>query len=314
MQRKNGKTLIIVLTLMAVLFFAACTGTPATISPSPVMEITDQAARTITLAATPQRIVSLAPSNTEILFALGLGEKVAAVTDYCDYPPEAADKPSIGGFSTPNIEAIIALSPDLVVAASLHESKIVPQLEGKGVKVLVLKPQTLDEVMAAITLTGKACGVEDNAGKLVRAMEQRIAAVTEKTADLAPGLRPSACYIVWHDPLMLAGTETLQDELIEKAGGINIARMLGTPPGYGALSLESFLAADPQVIIAGTGHGSDGEQTFRYLLDEPRLGDTAARKNGRVHAVDADPATRPGPRIVDALEQFARCIHPDLFE
>ena len=286
-------------------------------APYPI-EITDQLGRTVKLDSIPQRIISLAPSNTEILFALGLADKVVAVTDYCDYPPEAKEKPSIGGFSTPNIEEVIALSPDLIFATSIHEKRVIPQLEEKGVDVFVLDPETLDEVLAAITLVGEITGKKEEAAVLVADMQKRIKAVTDKTATMPMEQRPSTCYLVWHDPLMIAGYVTLQDELIEKAGGINIVSMLSSHyatvlTDYAKVSLETFIAANPAVIIAGAGHGSGEGQTFQYAKTESRLRDTDARKNNRIYPIDANLASRPGPRIVEALEKFAQFIHPELF-
>jgi iron complex transport system substrate-binding protein len=141
-------------------------------------------------------------------------------------------------------------------------------------------------------------------------MRQRIEAVTERTVGLAPEQRPGVFYIVWHDPLMTAGAGTLQDELIEKTGGLNIA---GELIDYADISLEAVIAANPEVIIAGAGHGSSADQTFQYAQTEPRLRDTEARRLDRIYAVDADLTSRPGPRIVEGLEMFARFIHPELF-
>ena len=294
----------------------ACAPSPEEAAPSPI-EITDQLGRTVRLDSIPQRILSLSPGNTEILFALGLDDSLVAVTDYCDFPPEAKEKPSIGGFSTPNIEEVIALSPDLVLAASIHEKRVIPQLEGKGIDVFVLAPKTLDEVLAAITLVGEIAGKEE-AAVLVAEMQKRIKAVTDKTATMPMEQRPSTCYLVWHDPLMIAGYVTLQDELIEKAGGINIVSMLSSYyatelTDYAKISPETFIAANPAVIIAGAGHGSGADQTFQYAKTESRLRDTDARKNNRIYSIDANLASRPGPRIVDALEKFAQFIHPELF-
>jgi len=289
--------------------FASCAAPPPNAPPSPT-EITDQLGRVVALDKLPQRIISLAPSNTEILFALGLADRVVAVTDYCDYPPESKTKPSIGGFSTPNIEEIVALSPDLILATSIHENKIIPQLEDKGLTVLALNPKTIDEVLEAIVMTGRIAGVQENASELVAKMRQRIKAVTDKTAGLPPEHIPGTFYIVWHDPLMTAGSGTLQDELMEKAGGLNMAREL---TGYGDISLEAVIAANPQVIIAGAGHGSGQDQPFQYAKAETRLRDTHARQTNRVYAIDADLASRPGPRIVEGLEEFAAFIHPELF-
>jgi iron complex transport system substrate-binding protein len=275
------------------------------------IEVTDQLGRVVKLEKVPQRIISLAPSNTEIIFALGLEDRLVAVTDYCDYPPEAKDKPSIGGFSTPNIEEVISLSPDLILATSRHENKIIPHLEERGMTVFALNPKTMDEVMAAITLAGQVTGKEERALELVTDMQRRIKAMTDMTNGLPSEQRPKVCYLVWHDPPMSAGSGTLQGELIEKAGGTNIAQEL---TDYADLSLEEVIAADPQVMIAGVGHGSDETLTLQFFRTEPRLRDTEARLKGQIYGVDGNIVSRPGPRIVDGLEAIARFIHPEIFE
>ena len=290
---------------------AACTSPPEEATSSAI-EVTDQLGRTVKLDIIPQRIISLAPGNTEILFALGLADKLVAVTDYCDYPPEAKEKPSIGGFSTPNIEEVVAHSPDLILATSIHEKRIIPQLEGREMTVFALNPETLDGVLAAITLVGRVAGKEEEAAKLVAEMQNRIKAVTEKTDSLPLEQKPRVFYAVWHDPLMTAGSETRIHELIVKAGGKNIAQDF--TGDYPTMSLEAVILANPQVIIAGSGHGTGESLPFQFALNEPRLEEVSARQNGRVHEIDADLTSRPGPRIVDALEKFAEFIHPELFK
>ncbi len=287
----------------------ACSSPPGPVPPGE-NEITDQLGRTVNFTPSPQRIISLAPSNTEILFALGLADRVVAVTDYCNYPPEAEEKPSIGGFSTPNIEEIIALSPDLILATSIHEKKIIPQLEARGITVFALDPKTIDEVLTAITLTGRVTGVEETASGMVSRLQLRIQAVTGRTESLPPEQRPATLYILWHDPLMTAGSGTLQNELMEQAGGTNIGRDIAD---YGDISLETVIAANPEVIIAGTGHGTGGDATFKFAQTETRLRDTLARQQGQVYAIDSDLTSRGGPRIVDGLEQLAAFINREIF-
>lgn len=312
MKKRCGKLAVIFLATALVLnVLGSCT---SPMGKAPPTEITDQLGRTVALDKSPQRIISLAPSNTEILFALGLADRVVAVTDYCNYPPEAEGKASIGGFSTPNIEEIVVLSPDLILATSMHEDKIIPQLESKGLIVVALNPETVDEVISAITLVGQVTGTEEKAASLLSDMRSRIKAVTDKTNTLPPEQRPSTCYIVWHDPLMIANFGTLQDELINKAGGLNTVGMLSSKSGYAEISLETFIAANPAVIIAGAGHGSGEDQTFQYAMADSRLREIDARQNDRVYAIDSDLASRPGPRIVDGLELFAQFIHPELFQ
>jgi iron complex transport system substrate-binding protein len=239
-----------------------------------------------------------------------LGGRVVGVTDYCNYPPEAQGKPSVGGFSTPNIEEVVALSPDLILATSIHEKRIIPQLEGRGMTVFALNPTTLDEVLESITLVGEITGKNEEASQLVAEMRNRIKAVTDRTSALAETEKPRVFYVTWHDPLKTAGSGTRHDELIAKAGGINIAQEL---PGYADISLEAVIQANPEVIIAGVGMGSGEDLPLEFVKTEPRLGDVDARINNRVYSIDVDLAGRPGPRIVDALEQFAEFMHPELF-
>jgi iron complex transport system substrate-binding protein len=299
--------------LITVLFTSipvSCTS-PTESLPSSPAEITDQLGRTVKVEATPQRIISLAPSHTETLYALGLADRLIAVTDYCNYPAEAEDKPSIGGFSTPNIEEVVALSPDLVLATVIHEVEVIPQLEGYGLTVVATDPKTIDEVIEAITLIGQVTGAEKEATSLLDDMQSRVKAVTDKTGELSEAQKPKVLYIVWHDPLKAAGSGTLHDELMRTAGGINVA---GDVDGYAAISLEAVITADPDVMIAGVGMGTGEDLPYQFITTEPRLKDTPARKNKRVHSINVDLVGRPGPRIVDALEQFAEFIHPELFK
>ncbi len=299
---------ILLVFAVALVFAASCTS-PAE-SPSPAA-IIDQLGRAVTLDKPPQRIISLAPGNTEILYALGLADRVVAVTDYDDYPPEAKGKPSIGGFSTPNIEEVVSMNPDLIIATSIHESRVIPQLEARGLTVLALNSQTIDQVLEAIKLVSRVCRVEESGDALIASMQKRIKAVADNIAGLSEAQRPGVLYVVWHDPIMAAGSGTLQDDLIRRAGGINAA---GDVKDYADISMEAVLAANPQVIIINTGHGSGEDQTYQYVKNEDRLRDTDARKYNRVYPIDGDLSSRPGPRIVDGLEQFARFIHPELFE
>jgi len=142
-------------------------------------------------------------------------------------------------------------------------------------------------------------------------MQNRIKAVTDKTGGLPEAERPRVFYITWHDPLKTSGAETRHNELIRMAGGTNTARDL---TGYAAISLEAVIEANPQVIIAGVGMGSGKDLSFQYVRTEPRLRNVDARRNNRVYKIDTNLCSRPGPRIVDALEKFAEFIHPELFK
>ncbi|MEK7353753.1 MAG: ABC transporter substrate-binding protein, partial [Chloroflexota bacterium] len=195
---------------------------PPAVAPSPAaqfpMEITDQLGRVVTLKKMPQRIVSIAPSNTEILFALGLGDRVVGVDQYSNYPAAAATKAIVGGYSTANVEKIVALSPDLVLATSIHQPKVIPVLESLGYTVVALDPKTVDAVLDAIALVGKITGKQAEAAEVVTGLSTRIKAVTDKTASLTNAQRPRVFYVVWYDPLMSSGNGTFQADLIQKAG------------------------------------------------------------------------------------------------
>jgi len=303
--------------LLAIALCLICLALPVTVAcatgdssaPTGSIEITDQAGRVVTLDAIPQRIVSLAPSNTEILFALGLNDSIVGVTDWCDYPPEALEKDSIGDFYPPNIEAIVAMEPDLAVAANIHKDEYVPQMESLGLKVIVLDPKTVDEVIDAIAIAGEATGTEDAASQLAEDMQARIDDVQSLVSGLSEEEIPRVFYVIWHDPLMTVGNDTLQDEVIQLAGGQNIFDDLS---GYPVVDLETILDRDPQVIIVGSGHDVEQDATFQWVQNEARLRDTEAAREGMIFKIDADLVDRPGPRIVDGIEEMLELIHPEL--
>ncbi|OGN98503.1 MAG: hypothetical protein A2Y89_04275 [Chloroflexi bacterium RBG_13_51_18] len=291
--------------LMAGVLTACGQSTPTPTS----VTITDDFGRVVTINNThPQRIISLAPSNTEILFALGLGDRVVAVTDYCNYPPEATTKPSIGDYTEPNIEEIIAKEPDLVLATEEHETEMA-QLESRGITVVGLYPKNMDEIFNSIMLVGTITGKEAEATSLVAEMQARVKAITDKTSKLTESQKKRVFYIIWHDPIWTAGGGSFADRLITMAGGVNIA---GDLNGYADMSLESVIAANPEVIIAGVGMGTGDDLPLEYMKTESRLEGLDARQNDRIYGVNMDIVGRPGPRIVDALEEFFRLIHPEL--
>jgi iron complex transport system substrate-binding protein len=278
--------------------------------PSPLGNVVDDLGRTVNIEQIPQRIVSLAPSNTEILFALGLGDRVVGVTEFCNYPEEAKAKAKVGGFSTVDIERVVYLEPDLILATRIHSKTVIPALEELDLTVLALAPGSLDELMSNITLVGKVTGQDKMASKLVDDLRERIEAVANKTQDLAPNQRPRVFYLTWHDPLWTRGKDSSVDEIISKAGGQNIAYDLS---GDKTIDLETVLHRDPQVIIAAVNMGTGEDLPWQYVRTEPRLKNTKALLNNRVYKIDGDLIHRPSPRLVEALEQVAQFIHPELF-
>jgi iron complex transport system substrate-binding protein len=267
------------------------------------IQIVDDTGRNITLEKHPERIVSTAPSNTEILFALGLGARVVGVTEYCDYPPEAKEKEKIGGFSTVDIEKITALNPDLILASEKTGIENIEKLEELGMTVVVLQPRNVEGILHDIKLVGRIAGVEEEVTALESTMRNRMEAVQKETQNLE---KPEVLYIVWHDPLMGAGSGTFISDLIDMAGGVNTAQDM---EGYKAISLEVVLERDPDVIITPGGMGE--QPIYDFVVSEERLGEVSAVKNERVYKIDQNIVSRAGPRIADALEELARFIHPE---
>ncbi len=261
----------------------------------------DDLGRLVAINGTPQRIISLAPSNTEILFALGLGGKVVGVTDYCDYPPEALSKTKVGGYANPDIEKIVALNPDLILAGYGNPIEVVYTLAGLGLTVFGIKTTDLADLLNDIRRVGEITDKEVEAQALTSAMESRIQAVTNQTEELEQ--RPRVFYIVWHDPLWTAGSGTFINELIEKAGGVNI---FGNVTGYPMVSIEDVLARNPEIIIAS-------EWSYDWAQNATELASTNASQTGRIYTCDDNLVQRPGPRLVEGLEWFAYFIHPEIF-
>jgi iron complex transport system substrate-binding protein len=268
---------------------------------APVNYVFDDLGRLVAINGTPQRIISLAPSNTEILFALGLGDKVVGVTDYCDYPPEALNKTKVGGYANPDIEKIVALNPDLILVAYGTPMDVINTMVGLGLTVFGIKTTDLDDLLNDIRRVGEITDKEVEAQALTSEMASRIQAVTNQTEELEQ--RPRVFYIVWHDPLWTAGSGTFIHELIEKAGGVNI---FGNVTGYPMVSIEDVLARDPEIIIAS-------EWSYDWALNATELASTNASQTGRIYTLDDDLVQRPGPRLVEGLEWFAHFIHPEIF-
>ncbi|MFA5294800.1 MAG: helical backbone metal receptor [Methanoregulaceae archaeon] len=279
-------------------------------SVSAAITLTDDMGTVVSIESPPQRIISLAPSNTEILFALDLGDRVVGVTEFCNYPAEALDKQKVGGYSTVSIEKVIALKPDLIVASYGNGESLLANLRSFGYPVIALHPETLAGVLDNIRLIGNAAGVDEDAARLVNDLEERIDAVQVSTMGQG-GARPTVAHVIWNDPIYVSGNGTFQDELIRLAGGENAFSHLD---GWQTIGIEDFILADPDVLIVNTGTGmGGGEDTIaQFFRNDPRFSRVTAIRTNQVHLIDTDTVDRAGPRIVDALEQFAEDIHPEL--
>lgn len=274
----------------------------------------DDLGRNVSIPAQPERIISLSPSNTEMLFALGLQDRIIGVTRYCNYPPEIEGLKEdgriavVGGFKDPDLEAVLSLKPDLVFAGRIHARSIIPELENAGIPVYATNPVNLSTVMLAMQKMGEITGEDEMASMLLEEMQSRIDSISEKVADLP---KKRVFYLLWYDPIQTAGKETVQDEEIEMAGGENIFHNL---TGYPKIDSEATLKANPEIIITGTGMGSQGDDAFNWTMGAEALNGTDAKRYGRVYQLEGDLLTRAGPRTVDALEALAALIHPEAFE
>ncbi|MBN1374978.1 MAG: cobalamin-binding protein [Dehalococcoidia bacterium] len=275
------------------------------------LTVTDDLGRKVTINKLPERIVSLAPSNTEILFALSLDDKIIGVTDYCDYPEAAKTKTRVAGYSTPDLERLVSLHPDLIVAESIQEKTVLPALERLGMTVFVAEATTIDSILNHISVLGKITAKSTIASKLVDDMNSEINSIASKTKNLSGTERLRVLYVNWDDPIWTMGRNTFVNDIIKIAGGINIYD--ADFEKSRAVSLESVITKNPQVIFV-SGMGTTGDAVLNGIKDEVRLYSVDAMKNNRIYKIsNADLIERPGPRIVEGLAEVAKMIHPEIF-
>lgn len=294
----------------------ATTTPPASAAPSAYpVTVTDDAGTELTLDAAPERIVSLAPSSTEIVCALEACDRLVGVTDFDDYPAEVADIDDVVINAQVDVERVVAAEPDLVIAAGneITPSAVIAQLVELDLPVLVLYPESLDEVYDDIRLVGTLLDAQDGADELIAGMEDRVDAVVEAVADAD---RPRTLYEVFYaeGSTYTAGEGSFLASLIDLAGGEPV-----TGDAQGLIGSEDLVAADPQLILLGTASYdptlADAEAAQTAVAGRPGWADLSAVADGRVVPYTDDiVTTRPGPRIVDGLEALARAIHPDRFD
>lgn len=284
---------------------------PRAASPAPAawpMTLRDAQNEEVTLASPPQRIVSLSPAITEILFAVGAGDRVVGVTSYCDHPPEARRLPKVGSYTGLSVEKAVALRPDVVIGMRGNAPDALKALRRAGLKVVAYDPVTVAGVLDLMDEIGHMMQETPGRVQAVGRLRARVDAVRAKAAGLAR--RPRVLVAVQLEPLYAAGPGTHLDDMIRLSGGGNIAGDATIPwPQY---SLERMLQKDPEVIVCPSGHINGEEMTSAKILADLRRSrawsGTAAVKRGNVLAVDDDLLTLPGPRIVDGLERMAAAI------
>ena len=266
---------------------SACAKPPAPVEPA---------------AAVPQRIVSLTPALTEMLFALGAGDRVVGVTQYCDYPPAAKSKPKVGGYVNPSVESVLALRPDLVlVSPGPGNRDAALAMRRAGLRLEIVPAETLEESLAAIELVARFAGAEAKGRDLAATVRARLDAVGARVAGL-PRVRTLFC--VQTDPIIAAGSGTLPSQLLELAGGVNVI----AAPRYPRLDVEAATAARPELIL---------QSRMDLAIGDPHAEDAFWRRwpsipavaKGRVVVLADDLTLRPGPRVADAAEELAEILH-----
>jgi iron complex transport system substrate-binding protein len=276
-------------------------------SPADAKVVTDQAGRRVEIPDRPRRVVSLAPSITEIVFALGQEQILKGVTSYSNFPPQASGLPRVGSYVRLDIERIIELRPDLCIAVKDGNPKAtVDRLQALGVPVYALDPRSVPTVIQAILEMGAVLNAGDQAERLARDMRSRIQRVTDRLAGAVR--RPRVFFQIGDAPIVSVGTNTFAHELIGLAGGNNVA---AGATGYPRFNREQVLALAPDVIVISSMDRTGSiEQTRQEWSRWPSV---PAVRDNRIHLVDSDIFDRPSPRLVTGLEQLAGFIHPEIF-
>jgi len=292
--------------LLSSLILMAIVGCQPSFSPG---TFTDDMGRQVAIDKKPQRIVSHVPGITEILFALGLEERIVGVSDFCDYPEAARAKPGVGGFFSPSIESIVGQNPDLVLTSGDVE-QLMTQLDSLGINYFVLDPEDVGGIITNIELVGRVTGTETEAEEVTRGLRTRMEQVVTR-AQNAPRVKVFYTFATTNlNSPWTAGPGSFVDSLITMAGGENIGATAIAP--WVQFSLEKVVGSDPEVIIVDASHGS-AVTPIEELKQHPVWREMTAMKNGRIYTIDGDLVNRAGPRIVQGLEEIASMIHPELF-
>jgi iron complex transport system substrate-binding protein len=285
------------LTVFSVIFFT---------NTSCAREVTDEIGRRVNITPAPQRIVSLAPGITETLYALGLDDKITGVTGYCNWPPRARQKPRIGGFTNPSVEKIVSLKPDLIIAtADGNRKDTVNQLQRIGLPVYVTNPSDTEKILKSILNIGEITNSNDAAKKLVAKLRRRLNNIDSQTKNK---IKPRVFFQIGLEPVITAGSGTLINEVIGRAGGVNIA--YNDTARYPRYSAEGIMAGSPDIILFAP-MANDKEFTVVKKFWN-KYGEIPAVKNRRIYPINTDLISRASPRIFDAIETMAVIFHPDI--
>ncbi|HVS81288.1 MAG TPA: cobalamin-binding protein [Pyrinomonadaceae bacterium] len=292
---------------LIVIAMASCANRPRnTWTSDTTREVTDEAGRRVRLPQRIDRIVSLAPNLTEIVYAIGAGDRLVGDTEYCDYPAEAKSVAKIGDTMHPSVERIIALKPQIVLVSTASQLEaFTKQLDQQQIAVYVTNPQSLDDVFRSIQTLGDLFWDHDRSASVVADLRKRADAVEAATKQVKP---VKVFYQLSGEPLYTIGRESYLTDLVRRAGGVSATA--DVPGAFPRFSDEAALAARPEAIILPTG-GSMG--TANATVASPLKNSPAALSN-RIYKINDDHLSRPGPRLIEGLEEMARVLHPEAFK
>ena len=283
------------------------------VTPASAATVRDMMGHEVTLPKPPVRIVSLVPAATEIIYALGAEDRLAGRTDYCEFPAAAKSKPSVGGMVNPNLEALVALKPDLVIATDEgNREETFQQLARLRIPTYLVHATRLGALLDMIARLGELTGRQAAVGPLTEGLQRRVSAVRRA---VAPFPRPRVLYVIWPEPLIVPGRASLLTELIDVAGGESVTG--AQEQAYVRFSVEAAVALAPQVIVladhasangGGSGAGRPEPEKWRRFASVPAI------RAGRLHSVDLSILHRYGPSVVEGLDRLARIIHPEAFK
>lgn len=288
-----SRVLTTILFFLMVALISGCTSNLPEIREPRLRIVKDDLGRMVNLPEKVERVVSLAPSLTEAIFAVGAGDRLVGVTTYCNYPAEAKAVEKVGDTQTPNIERIVALKPQVVFVSTASQLEAFMQtLAEQNIAVFVTNPKDLDGVMRNLHTLGSIFGAEKKTDELTADLERRTKKIDENVKNSA---KPKVFVQISNEPLFTIGNESFLTEIVQRAGGVSVTKDVAT--AYPKLSKETALAMNPDVIIlSDSGDNREPNEVFK---------NSPAVKSGRVYRINADIISRPGPRLVDALEEIA---------
>jgi len=275
------------------------------------ISVTDSLGRSVTLDSIPERIISLSPSITEILFAVGAGDQVVGVTNCCDFPPEAKTRSIVGGFSakTISIETILSLEPDIVFSGGSYHQTIIDALMQAGIIVYAVGAQSFEEVYTEIEAIGSLTGHIDKTAERIDYMKSLESQITKVTALIPQEKRVRVFWEIWDDPFITAGPGAAMGHVITKAGGINIFH--DVEHDYPVINVEEIVVRNPDIIMGPDNH--EDALTPENIIKRTGWNTISAVKEERIYILDGDITSRPGPRIVNALGLVSRALYPEAF-